>query len=187
MPDGYGEALISLAEARAHLRVDTEEEDALIAVLRDAAIDSVERHCGLFLGPREDLSIVFSGFPRCAWALRLPFGPYATITVTAVEYADRDGVATPLSDGEWRVLAGGRLAPAAGKSWPVSNGDIVVTCNAGFAAGEAPAPLIAAAKLMLGHLYLNREAVSATSSQNNAVELPLGYRPLCAPFRLPVI
>ena len=56
-----------------------------------------------------------------------------------------------------------------------------VRFRAGYTdAALVPPTLIAAAKLVLGHLYLNREqAVTGTI----ATELPAGVAALCAPYR----
>src|SRR3546814_12789332 len=79
-----------------------------------------------------------------------------------------------------RVGVDGRLLPAIGASWPVAAGPVTVTFSAGFAAGQCPGALVSAVKLMLGHLFANREAVVTSGTVS---ELPLGVQTLCALYR----
>lgn len=184
MPAGYGEGLLPLAACKAHLGfidADVTEFDGLIAALRDAAVDAVERYTNLFLAPRVGVVAKFSCF---GGTMRLGRGPDATVIVTAVAYPGSDGVLIEMAEGSWRVLAGGKLSPAIGAVWPVSYGDVTVTFDAGFADSACPPGLLTAAKMFLAHLYANREAVV---SSGVTAELPLGFRMLCDQHRMPVL
>src|SRR3546814_1816564 len=44
--DAYGEAILSLVQAKAHLHVDGADEDDLIKALRNASIDMVQQYSG---------------------------------------------------------------------------------------------------------------------------------------------
>lgn len=181
MPDGYGEALLSLDDAKIHLRVDGDDEDGLIAALRDASIDLVEQYSKQFLGPRTGVTQRFEGF-GCRMVLAM--GPHDTIDVTGVAYVDSAGGDASLSDGDWRITVDGLLVPALNAAWPASYGPVTVTYDAGYAVGEAPGALMSAVRLFLGHLYQNREAVLSDGSEG---EIPAGVRARCRSYRLPTI
>lgn len=179
--DIYGDALFSLAAAKAHLRVDAADEDALIKALRNAAIDMVQRCAGVRLSFTTGMVAAFDKFGE---GMRPGIGPAATIAVTAVSYIDSSGASVAMSAADWRVGVDGRLLPAIGKEWPAASGPVTVTFSAGFAPGQCPPALMAAVRLMLGHLYVNREAVSIGGTY---AEMPLGVQTLCDQYRPSVI
>lgn len=180
MPAGYGEALLPLAECKAHLKVLHDDEDALIGALRDAAIEFVERYCSVKLGPVEGLTWRAEGLPsRAGDAIDLAVHPVSA--VTAVGWLDSDGVEVAGAPSDYRVAGRSLLRLVPGGAWPSGvSGGVVVTFDAGYPEGEAPPMLLQAAKLMLGHLYLNREAVIVGTISGEA---PFGVTSLCAPFR----
>lgn len=181
MADGYGEGILPLDACKEHLRVTHDEEDALIEALRDASIEYVEKLCELKLGPVEGMTWRAERFPHGDLDLAVrPIGE-----ITSVAWLDGSGSAVTGEVADFRVSERGVLRPAIGGFWPLSvGGDVVVTFNAGYAEGEAPRSLISAVKLMLGHLYMNREAVVTTGTSG---EVPLGVTALCSPFRPLVI
>ena len=166
-----GDTIIPLADARLHLRVTHTDEDTLIASMRDAAIGHVERVSGVALA---------SGTWR--WTLRsfpsridLPMAP--ATAVASVTYLDADGDSQPYADAR---LIDGYVYPAANGSWPFAYDSVTVEFTAGLSdPAEAP-ELTAAAKLMLGHLYANREAVQVGQAP---AELPLGVAALIDTYR----
>jgi uncharacterized phiE125 gp8 family phage protein len=181
MAAGYGEAVLSLADAKAHLNVIEDHDDTLIAALRDAAVDFVERRSSLFLRPRTGVIWHGAGFGPM---MKLGRGPVTA--VTAVSYRDRAGATVNLVADDWRVGPGGRLLPAYGKAWPSDvGGGVMVTFSAGFTsvATEAPA-LISAVRMMLAHLYDNREAVVTGTITS---EVPMGVAQMISLYRSPVI
>lgn len=181
MPDGYGDTILPLEDCKAHLRVSHADEDDLIAALRDASIEYVERHCGVKLGPAEGMTWRAERFPH--GDLDLAVRPITEIT--SVAWLDGSGAVVTGEVVDFRVSERGVLRPAIGGFWPLSvGGDVVVTFNAGYAEGEAPRSLLSAVKLMLGHLYMNREAVVTTGTSG---EVPLGITAMCSPFRPVVI
>lgn len=178
-----GEVILPLDDAKAHLRVLSNDEDTLIAVLRDAAIDWVERHCGVALSSR-DFVMSGTGFDIAApidGTLLLPIVPVSA--VSSISYLDASGVSQTLSGSGWR-LASNMLALTAGSSWPATlrgPGAVTVTFTAGFADALAEAPaLVAAVKLLLGQMFKFREEiVSGTIVQ----AVPLGVQRLCESYR----
>ena len=181
--EGYGEDILSLADAKAHLRVDADYtvDDDLIELLRDAAIDAVEKYCNLRLGRVEDMQARFEGFGH---GMRMGVGPEATVEVTAISYVDSDGEAASIDEGGWRLDVLGRIIPAVGAAWPTTYGPVTVTFTAGYTDANRPASLVQAARFMLAHLYSQREAVLVGTISG---ELPLGFRFFCDRYRMPVI
>jgi len=179
LPEGYGEALLPIAEAKEQLRVLEDDDDALIAAMRDAAIATVEDYTGLVLGPRTGLVWRAESLPRYSNALPLGVRP-ATGLQSAI-YLDSVGAEQEIDVADLRIVDQSGVMPVAGASWPNDvSGGVVIEFDAGLAAGQAPAPLISAARLMLGTLYQFRETVV---SGTIVTELPLGFEFLCRPFR----
>lgn len=162
-----GDSILPLSDAKAQVRVLHTHEDALIASLRDAAIAHVERVSGVILGEAEFLWTA----PRFSGCVELPVRPVRT--VDAVAYYDSAGVTQAYTGAR---LVGGKVVPAVGGSWPSANGYAAVTFTAGVASPDAVPDLIAAVKLMLGHLYAHREAVVLGPTGVN--EMPLGVQAL---------
>lgn len=172
-------AVLSLALAKAHLRVEHDAEDAPIAAYVSAAQDAVERHCSRFLTARE-AEISYSAFPGSCegYAFDLPRDPVTAIT--AIAYTDSDGVAAELEEADWRwsEAAPNLVRPAYDTSWPsayAEAGAVRVTFDAGYEDGLCPPSLVQAVKLLLTHLYDNRGAMAG--------ELPAGVVSLCRPYR----
>ncbi|MAE92977.1 MAG: hypothetical protein CMI67_25945 [Pelagibaca sp.] len=184
MPEGYGDGIMPLDACKAHLRVTRDSENELIAALRDAAIEYVERFCGLKLGPQTGLTWRAERLPQSSSVgVDLAVRPIAEIS--SIVWRDAGGASVTGDASDLRVTEAGVLRPAIGKVWPSGiAGDVVVTFSAGYASGEAPPSLLSAVKLMLGHLFMNREAVVSTGV---AGEVPFGVAAMCASFRPVVI
>ena len=180
-PDGYGEGIVSVADAKAHLSIDAgvDEFDLLIAALRDAAVDMVERYCGVRLAPCEGLVWQAERIPA-----RLSLGVRPVTQVTDFAYLDSSGVSQSFDVANLRLATGAELRPVPGEAWPgdVAAG-VTITFDAGFDDETRPAALVHAVKMFLAHLFLNREAVVTGTI---ATDIPLGFQALCAPFR-PVV
>lgn len=178
---------ISRAEAKAHLRVDYDDEDTLISALIDAATAHLDGFSGI-LGRcliNQTWEESLPSFPRRVIDL-----PFVDASNVAVSYYPADGgeVLTldddlldvvPLSSGD--VVA---LSPLADFPRTVRRPDAVtVTATYGFgaAATDVPAPIRAAILLMVGDLYANRETVST----GQAVQIPMSTTvdALLAPYR----
>lgn len=165
-----GDAILSLADAKAHLRVLHDDEDTLISALRDAAISHVERVSGVVLASA-DFRWTQRSFPA---RVDLPISPVTALG--DVEYLDADGATQVYVDAR---LVDASVYPAAGGYWPIAYGSASITFTAGLASADSAPELLAAVKLMLGHLYNNREAVTA----ENMTELPLAVDALIQTHR----
>lgn len=186
MPEGYGEAILPLAGCKAHLSIapGDVEFDALIEVLRDAAIEYVERHCGAKLGPVTGMAWRAESLP-CSTRDTVNLATWPVTEVTGIAWLDSGGAAVVGDPTAFRVSQKGVLRPAPGSQWPSGvGGGVEITFSAGFAEGAAPPSLLQAVRLMLGHMFANREAVLVGVV---AAEVPLGVAAMCAPFRPVVI
>lgn len=175
--------VISLATAKAHQRIEGDEEDALLAGFLRAAVRAVETATGKRLRPTIERQVL-SGF--CGRGLRLFKGPVSEIL--SVEYDDADGVAQELAS--FRLVEGSRalLLPAFGEAFPLAAegpGTVRVAYVAGYDPTELPDELVQAALLLFGHFNANREAVVIGSTA--PAELPLGVQYLIDAYRSPGI
>lgn len=178
LPDGYGEGIVSLADVKAHLRVLHDDEDVLIGLLRDAAVDMVEKHCGVYLAERT--GVEWRG-ERLVSPLAL--GVWPVTNISAITYLDSDGETVTAVHGDWRIVQRDRIALKPGKTMPsdVAAG-VSITFDAGFA--SPPPALLQAVRFFAAHLYINRAAVITGTISG---EIPLGFRELCSRYRMPVI
>lgn len=122
---------------------------------------------------------------------RIPMPPL--ISVTHVKYYDADGVLTTISSSDYIVDAPagpqclhGRVVLAPNESWPtpqVRVNAVTVRFVAGYGAASAvPEPIRAAIKLLLGHLYENRESVVITERGSIVQEMPQAVQWLLGPY-----
>lgn len=112
--------LITLAETKAFMRVDTAASDATITQLIAAVtsyLDGEDGIMGRALRPQR-WRATMANFPL-GW-IDIPLPP--TITVDAVSYVDDEGTVTILDPSEYRVVSGGngvtQISPAYGITWP---------------------------------------------------------------------
>lgn len=157
------EGVITLAEAKAHLRVEHGEEDALITALVQAATDRLDGWSGI-LGRclvTQTWRVDTYDFPPDDM-IRLPFPDVQSVVVT---YVDPDGATQTLSGSTYHLVndhMAGRLDLAYGAAWPetaIRPDAMRVTMVAGYGAASAvPQPIKSALKLMVGDMYKNRES-----------------------------
>ncbi|QQQ19830.1 phage head-tail connector protein [Brevundimonas vitis] len=172
---------VSVAEAKAHLRVDHSDDDTLIGLLINAATSELDGWTGI-LGRAlvtQSWSQTFDGFES---RLRLPL-PAATVASVAYVAADGD---TQTMDGADYVLRhdalGSFVETSFDVSWPstrAQSGAVTVTFTAGTAAADVPGALKAALLLRVGDLYANREA----GVDGSAIAINPTIHVLIAPFR----
>lgn len=187
---------VTLAQAKAHLRVNFADDDALVTALVGAARGACEKE-------------VDRSFVTTAWQLGLdrfpwPEGPNRgydprvfehplvgasapirvpvarLIAVSSITYLDGTGTRQTLSPSAYTVEAGdgGRIVPAYGTTWPTHRthpGSVLVSFTAGYGplATDVPPHVVAAVLLTVGHLYENREAVVIGQTP---VELTMGVK-----------
>lgn len=174
---------VSLADAKAHLRVDGSAEDAYIQSLIDAAVSMVDGD-GL-LGRAMVTQTWAKWVSQNPGVVRLSMGPF--IALTDVSYYDTDNVlqAATLTDFDVRVDGDFvNVRPKKDKVWPgayIRDDAIKLTFTAGFgAASDVPVDIIHAIKLMVAHWHQHREAVSG----ERLMDIPLGVDALIGRHRV---
>jgi uncharacterized phiE125 gp8 family phage protein len=174
---------ITLAQARQHCRVDHSDEDAIIQVYMEAAVDHIEGNRGAlgYALVNQNWELTYDDFP-CE-GLEVPLGPL--VSVTSIEYANPTGVMTLWDSGNYQVDASreGWIVPVDG--WPATRETmnavkIVFVAGHGPAAADVPADIKMALLHLVGHWYENREAVNIT---NLSFEIPLTFKSLIGMIR----
>lgn len=175
---------VSLTEAKAHLRVDFDDDDTLIASLIDAATAHVDGWTGV-LGRALVTQTWRQDFSRFALCLHLPLAPASSLT--SITYYDAENVQQTLSADIYQLLTDARgpfVSLKPDQIWPGSydrEDAVSVTYVAGYGDADAvPAPIRAAILLIIGHLYENREASTLGVT---AELLPMAVDALLVPFR----
>lgn len=179
------EPVVSLAEAKAHLRVEHADEDAYITSLVQAATSHLDGWSGT-LGRalvEQTWEVTLDAFP--VGAIHLPLGD--VIAVTSVKYDDTAGDEQTVSSTDYFLdnrSLDGWVVPFADVSWPDTLdavNAVRVRYTAGYGAASAvPAAIRHAILMLVAHWYANREAVTA----GGASALPMAVDALTHPFRV---
>jgi uncharacterized phiE125 gp8 family phage protein len=151
---------VALAEAKAHLRVDTTAEDTLITSLIVTARLNVEAAAGLAL-VTQGWSYFLDAWPR-GRSLKLPLRPVQS--VAAVRLYDESGASTTLDPATYLLDGSGappRLVRQGSLVWPkpgrVANGiEVAFTAGYGNAAADVPTPIRQAILMLVAHWYEHR-------------------------------
>jgi uncharacterized phiE125 gp8 family phage protein len=186
---------LTLADAKQHLRIDNDDEDTQTSALISAARVAAENFLRRPLITTEYLW-TFDGFPAIGFfdrfrsdelILRFPIGGVSE--VTEVKYLDTSQQQQTMLSTAYRLdLASqpARMQPAYQTAWPATSPDIAA-CSVKFKAGygtaatSIPPNVISAVKLILGHLWENRED---SVLQYTSTPLPMGAEYLMWPERV---
>lgn len=171
------EPLLTVADARRHLRIDALDDDATLAALVDAATSHLDGPNGILgraIG-QQTWELRLTEFP--SGDIELPFGP--AVSVTSIKYDDEDDVEQTVAAEDYTLDTDCIDAPVITPvdAWPTSSA-VRVRFVAGYAA--VPAAVMQAARLLVGGWYEFREGIVAGSAP---AELPMGVYPLASPFR----
>lgn len=175
---------VSLAEAKEHLRVDHDVDDALIVSLVRAAVEYAQSYTKRqFVLATFDYTI--DQFPP-GTSIVMPRSPLSS--VTSVSYIDSDGASQAFTTDDWSAKTDtirGSVQLGYGKSWPDTRcvvDAVTVRFIAGYASvAEVPEAAKAAIKLMVGHWYEHRESVIVGTT---ATQLPLAVDALLDTLRI---
>lgn len=157
---------ITLEEAKSHLRVPTNDEDANISgVYIPAARRRIEAELGRAL-VSTTFEYSLDAFPRSSLPINLPRNPVQS--VTSIVYIATDGTETTMPADDYVLDSWsepGRIHPVYATTWPHvrrrTNGQTVkVTFVAGYGSGGVPQGILEAMLLLIGHYYYHREAVT---------------------------
>lgn len=181
---------ISLQDATAHLRLEDDATDvALVNSLIKAARQEAENHTHrAFITQTWDLN--FDTFPT---VIKIPKSPL--VSVTHVKFYDTAGAQQTLAASNYIVDAPagpqcleGRITLSATGAWPaiqVRTNAISVRFVAGYGVAFAvPEPIKSAMKLIIGHLYENRENVVITERGSIVQEMPQAAQWLLGPYTI---
>ena len=191
-------AVLSLADAKTHLRVDHSDDDSYITALIQVATDSLDGRDGWlgralatqtwqYTGPIPtavqiaDLRFL-AKWPATYVKLELP--PVQTLTEVACLISGTYTAQT-LTNFQVRAMKGYSVVrPINGQSWPTMDDDeecLRIT----FTTGEAtcPTPIVHAIKLLVGSLYeLRSEEMYETSRAT--LETNPAFKNLLAPYKV---
>jgi uncharacterized phiE125 gp8 family phage protein len=166
---------ITLAVAKAHLRVDFDDDDTLIGALITAAREYCEDVLGRALMTRT-LEGALDDEPE-GDTITLPRPPLSS--VRSVKFYDTDDVATTVDPADYLVditSEPGRVVLNDGAEWPQVDlrpaNAVVIEFDAGYGDDpeDVPAKFRQAMLLMIGHWYTHREEVSVGSG--SAMPIP---------------
>ena len=171
-------AVITLEEAKTYLRVDSEDENALIS----AMIDAAERHVELTTG-RVLLTATFElVYDEVLGSIEIPKSPLQE--VTKIEVISEAGVKTEVASSIYDVDTSGTLGRVqlrAGCVWPSHRGfaSFLVTVKAGYGdtAAAVPSALKQAALAALAVIFASRGEMDREKI-NSAVAA------LCGPYKV---
>ena len=171
------EPLVSLDDAKEHLRVTEGDEDALIEGYIAAAsawIDGPSGWLGRSIG-LQTLELRTNVFASCD---RLPYGP--VVAITSVKYVDAQGIEQTMDSAHYEVVDGG-LSAGSGFSWPAHRGD-AEGVRVRYVTGEPTFPphVRQAVLLLVGQWFRNRMAVVVGTIVS---DIPFGVEALLSPLR----
>ena len=146
-------APITLSEARSNLRVDHDQDDALIQRLINAAAARVEKEADRAFGA-QTWEVILDAFPDDD--IEIPWGPL--VSVTSITYLDADLEEQTLDAELYGFEEGHPLGLIVTlDTWPTagtSRNAVVVR----YVAGDGwPEDIKQAVHLLVGHWYRNRE------------------------------
>jgi uncharacterized phiE125 gp8 family phage protein len=155
---------VSLAEAKAHLRVDIPDEDILIAALIVAA----RQRCELYTNRAFVQRTVRADIDCFADEIQLPYTPVASITSVKYWNTSSPTVLTTLASNVYG-LSRNRVIRLYGKEWEDTypkEGAVQITYVAGYAStsspqyppSDVPQAVKQAMYLYIGDMYEHREA-----------------------------
>jgi uncharacterized phiE125 gp8 family phage protein len=165
---------VLVAEMKAHLRLDGDDEDDLVGALIAAARVAVENDIRRVLIAQGWRAIV-ERWPEDG--VTLPVVP--VLSVEAVRAVDAEGDATAL-DADSYELDPADFSVTIDPVTATEHYEIDFTAGYGSSGVDVPQPLRLAIRLLVTHWFENRSAVTL---EDEAAATPLGYRELIQPYR----
>ena len=181
---------ITTAEAKAHLRVDFADEDTYI----DTLIASARKYCEQYTN-RVFITQTWRQNEDCfSNPIELKVNP--VISLTSLKYYDTNGTQQTVTDAAATLQKdfnsdNAKLYEGTTTSFPsistavINPIEAITVCGYG-AASDVPEDIKHAIKLMVSHLYENREMINVTIALAMQIEMPVVIKALLAPYRLKV-
>lgn len=175
---------VSLAEAKAHLRVDfTDDDDLITAFISAATLQAQALTQRRFV--TQEVEWVLDCWRPC---IHLPIAPVLKDGVVSITYIDwTTQQSTVLDPSLYVVQTRGPsvgIIPKFATIWPIvfpfSPEPVVIKFTVGEAVDAVAGNVKAAIKLIVGHLYENRQSVVVDASRVQAIEVPQGVEALLA-------
>ena len=174
---------ISLAEAKAHLRIDGDHEDTLIPQLIVAARQFVERTLSLAL-ITQGWSYYLDYWPRSA-CVALPIAPVQEVASVKLHEAaggsvtlDADDYAVDVLSPSARLVLKGAMPPVLARE--LNAFEIAFSAGYGDEAADVPSPIRHAITLLVAHWFERREPMLLGAG---AQEVPTTVAGLLLPYR----
>lgn len=182
--DGPASEPVTLAEAKAHLRIDGEAEDVLINSLIMTSRLHIEAALGIAL-ISQSWTFFLDAWPACE-TVSLPLRPLQEISEVLVRGGDdtptvleEDSYSVDVDPQVPRLIRNNAHWPIVGKK---ANGiEIAFTAGYGDDAVDVPAPIRHALLLLIAHWYEHRDPIEI-GSPNTAI--PAAVSALLKPYRV---
>ena len=184
------EPVVTIEEAKRHLKQDSDDDAQLIAAYVAAATAHIDGPDG-WLGRSIGVQTLEARADMFRDAMALPCGP--VIDITSIEYLDAAGTVVAVSPQDFEVR-GWLVGSAFGRRWPSVGGHseaVRIRYRAGYEprvvegqdpVSTVPAPIKAAILLMTGDLYRNRDTSSGTAA--TTIPMSTTVENLLSPFRV---
>ena len=174
---------VTLTEAKAHLRVDTSDDDTYIGTLITTARQWVEEYLDRSL-VNTQWTMRLDSFPYEIELPRPPIASSGTVTAVSLTYTLADESTATLSATEYRVdrhSTPGVVRQLRSGSWPANLDDynaVTVTWWGGYgsAGSTVPAAIRHAILMLCSHWYETRGATLSTGAVPQ--DVPFGVRSL---------
>jgi len=183
MTSGPATEPVTVAEAKAHLRIDTDAEDVLVASLTLTSRLHIEAGLGLAL-VRQGWRLLLDRWPKDG-TVAVPLRPL--MTVDAIRVRAADGTPQAVAADRYVVDAASEVARIVpmGATWPATGRaahgiEIDFTAGFGASAGDVPGPIRQAVLLLTAHWYEHRDPIEIGSDET---VIPRAVSELLAPWR----
>lgn len=183
MTSGPAAEPVTVAEAKAHLRIDHNAEDVLIGSLILTSRLHIEAALGIAL-IAQGWRLLLDRWPR-GTHVHVPLSPMIGVSEIRVRDADGTPAVVPADHYAVDVASASPRIVREAASWPEpgrSTHGIEIDFTAGFggAAGDVPAPIRQAVLLLVAHWYEHRDPIEIGS---DATVIPHGISELLMPWR----
>jgi uncharacterized phiE125 gp8 family phage protein len=182
--------VVTTADMKAYLKVDTSADDTLIAALVSAATRWVENYLGRSLLTKTVVE-KWDCFPKGSEPIVLRLGPVLSSPAAAITYLDTDGAtvttwdATNYALDNSGALTRARIVLAQSAFYPSTAARlaaVTISYSAGYGATAASVPddIVTAVKILVADLYQNREPVvrGKPTTVENLIQ-PYRFEPGC--------
>ncbi|MFN3766689.1 MAG: head-tail connector protein [Aliihoeflea sp.] len=175
--------IVELADLKQHVKVEHDDDDALLAAYLAAATGHIDGPDG-WLGRALGVQTLEAGLDGFVYdPISLPCRPINAIV--SIRYEDAAGVWRDLAPDVYE-LKDDVVGTAWGKTWPTTRAyrgpsrSVVIRYQAGYE--NVPAPIRVAVMMMAADLYKFRESV--TGGNASKVQIPAAAEMLLTPFRV---